>query len=110
MRFYFYPLVLGLLLTSSFLNADPTANLSEFRECMKNVDMQKLEAVLEKSQAFDAKAKQACAAGNRKGAEQVVLEFKAMIEKSPDWQQMQKCSAMMTGEIDVTGVDICGDV
>ena len=77
--------------------ADMQNMMQEMQACMQNVDQNKLKALEQRSNQFEAEMKSMCASGKRDEAQAKAIEFGMEINSDPTIQAMRKCGEIMKG-------------
>lgn len=77
--------------------ADMQNMMQEMQACMQNVDQNKLKALEQRSNQFEAEMKSMCASGKRDEAQTKAIAFGMEIRNDPTIQAMRKCGEIMKG-------------
>ncbi len=77
--------------------ADMQNMMQEMQACMQNVDQNKLKALEQRSNQFEAEMKSMCASGKRDEAQAKAIAFGMEINNDPTIQAMRKCGEIMKG-------------
>jgi len=77
--------------------ADMQKMMQEMQACMQNVDQNKLKALEQRSNQFEAEMKSMCASGKRDEAQAKAIAFSMEIRNDPTIQALRKCGEIMKG-------------